>query len=259
MFPTRWITATDFFILRRGLENVMPEYLNFALAAAEKGLNSFETEQQKGYSPFTLKLEPFTIYKIGSCFNPQTKQVGDVYVSGTYELQMLIETYKWIDKHPDFAFGFDKKTIAEYEKEGVITKLKFEKLVEAWIMSMGLVNSEKDINWEVANMIFKPEKFETIMVDFFKGEASQDDVFQKVGFVDRTQAITCLNLKANIGEAEKRRMLDSLRKVKMFKVKNSSPYYLIYVMLFGYLKNHGSKLLKEDDLRKYSDLIPLVA
>lgn len=256
LFPNRWVTYSDFFFIKSALSEMVPAFLKLAVDIWNKdSLEEFPIFNRMLINPYTLKEEIFCSHKVGNIPNSENGKTRDVYIACQRELEMFVKVYQWLEEHEDFKFGHEKKTLAEYGLTGLVDE-PIESCILAWVKEMGLVNSVRDVNMEVARKIVENQKLEKDLQEFYHGNLSAEEFFQKTGIKDRNQAISCFNHRVEMNPEEQNNMWQSLKRIKMFGENNALPHDRAYLAVFRYFMNHEEKkkLLSQQYVHIYARL-----
>lgn len=253
LFPRPWLAQSSHFCTKMGVELFIPDRLeNAVMAWKNGGIETMSTFELPYYDVYNgLKHRTLTCYKYGTGrLDGQEMNAG---VSCKEELEMYVALYQWYLAHPDFKFGPEKKTLQEYGMaELLVEKVDIRTCVSAWIIDMGLAREESDINWELAEEILgfdeKSESFE----EFYKGNLSEDDIYETYQFASMEQAIACFSLTRKISEEEIRKMGAALKRVKMFGIERALPGDCIYLALFRFLIKNKPEVVGKNLIQLYA-------
>ena len=231
LFPITWMSPMNLFCLNSGMKYNKPEYIKSAVEVYKKGnMEALSRIDQKGTDPFDLfKIKNFKSYEIYSVKEENLQKI--FVVNSSKELEMFVELYKWLVEHQDFRFGLENKNIVEY---GMAHLLEDEtKIKGKWLLEMGFVDSEEDINWENFNKILEGKENE--MDRYLNGEISPEDIYEIIGFTSDMQAKACCNKKTKLIPTEASKMSAALKRIKMFGEAVASKSDKIYLEIFKYM------------------------
>ncbi len=226
LFPITWMSPMSLFCLNNYMKDNNPKYLEAAVVAYKNGgVENLDRIEQKGTDPFdTFKVKSFKSYEVFSAEKNGVKKV--LVVNSQRELEMFAEVYKWLLEHPDFRFGKENKTIAEYGMENLLEEPEDE-VTDEWFFEMNFVASVEDINWRCFEQVIEGD--EEIMSKYLKSEATADDVFDKIGFSSVNQARLVCNKKTSLLESEAVKMSAALKRIKMFGEAQAIKSDIIYL------------------------------
>lgn len=251
MFPITWMSPMSLFCLNNYMKDNNPKYLEAAVVAYQNGgVKNLDRIEQKGTDPFdTFKVKSFKSYEVYSSEKNGIKKV--LVVNSQFELEMLVEVYKWFLEHPDLRFGEENKTVAEYRIENLFEEPEDE-VTDEWFFEMNFVSSVEDINWRCFEQVI--EGNEEIMSKYLKSEATADEVFEKVGFSSINQARLVCNKKTSLLESEAVKMSAALKRIKMFGVAQAMKSDIIYLKLFKYMMSERPKDLPKTMVNLYGKM-----
>lgn len=245
LFPIPWVTESAYFCTTAGIGLLEPERIKKAVEAYMNGgiesLPAFESSYIDVYN--TCKRKKMKCYRYDSSYTRDTDFRGSVTCN--QELEMYVETYKWLLEHPDFRFGEEGKTIAEYGMEKLLErKATFEETAEAWALESGYAKDEKDVNVELLSLAMD-EDGRNILLEYYEGEISSDTTAKKLGLKSESQARLLCSKTAKFSVNAEREMKDSLKRIKQFGTSMCSKSDNIYLQIFKYmLENRKSDLPK---------------
>ncbi len=258
IFPTLFKLPLYYFIGKNGMAAFRPEmlvdairiYTNRSLMNQPKAFEQIQTstDRKKDLKRFVYLLG---YYQIGNTKKP-------IYVSGQMELEMYIEVYRWLQRHENFKFGLEKKTLSEYGIENLSLEfVTVDNQIQNWVMDMQFANSVDDVNMEVARQIFNNKELKVALNAYSCKMATAEEVFEKTGIKDRNQGIACFNSRANFGKNMENEMWQSLRRIKTFGMEKALPHDKAYFALFCYCMNNEERKaqLSKPQLRIYEKLI----
>jgi hypothetical protein len=253
-FPVQWSSPSEFFMTKEGIKSLVEQILMQAIDAYNNGgISSLKVVTRRVYNPYQkLTLQNSTGYIMGEYNNGVSSR--QTCVTSENELAMYVEVYRWLTLNPDFKFGSEEKTLAEY---GLCGKLKadlpdFKECVATWILEMGFANSEDDINWDMVQKIICEEKYADIMQDYFAGKIDANEIFSRIGFKSDNQAIACFSKKAKLAKSESNNIGPALKRVKTFGKERSLTSDIIYLALFQYLVEFKPEVLSNQMIRQYA-------
>lgn len=244
MFKIPWHDASYIFCTKYGIEQMTPEILVKAVEAYRNGIeDGIETYMFSYYNVYNkFKVQRRKVYKI--CDNLE--------ITCQEELEMYIEVYRWLQAHPEFRFGKENKTLAEYGIEAMsMAKPGEEKeAMVIWIEDMGYARRES-IDYELAKIILRPEENAKIFLEYGEGRMAAEQVYEAIGFVSDEQAQICCDINAKISKCEGDAMEKALKRIKMFGKQNSLKGDSIYSDVFGYLLKNRKEVLPKKIIRLY--------
>lgn len=254
LFPNYWRATPSYFCTRDGIRTLNAEVMIRAIEADKNGgIEKLPTKEASvansfnGFKPKKYKVYEFAEIAIGG----KTEKPS---VSCNEELGMYRLAYTWLENHPDFCFGEEKMTFAEYGLVGYFDeKPDSKEIIASWILQMGFARDEEDIQWEMAEEFFEGK--DDILEKYLKGEISNEDIFEIFGFTSDTQAIACFSLASKIATEDAKRMPQALKRIKMFGVDKSIQSDLIYLKLFRNLATNKPEVLPKGLARQYEILI----
>ena len=251
LFPITWMSPMSLFCLNNYMKDNNPKYLEAAVVAYKNGgVENLDRIEQKGTDPFeTFKVKSFKSYEVFSAEKNGVKKV--LVVNSQRELEMFAEVYKWLLEHPDFRFGKENKTIAEYGMENLLEEPEDE-VTDEWFFEMNFVASVEDINWRCFEQVIEGD--EEIMSKYLKSEATADDVFDKIGFSSVNQARLVCNKKTSLLESEAVKMSAALKRIKMFGEAQAIKSDIIYLKLFKYMLSERPKDLPKTMVNLYGKM-----
>lgn len=232
LFPNSCRSELSYFMTKTGIQHFTHEHLRLAVTAYRNGgLPTMPEMTSQIVDVFAnFKKKNVNFYKYGEItLKGKTIELG---VSSAQELEMYVILYRWLLARPDFKFGIQNKTLAEYGMDNLLADPKLA--VSAWILDSGYATDESDINWDLAEIILKPNENEALFSDYFKGQISAQEVFNTIGFNTEKLARMCCSFKGLIcfDKADFDRVF---RRVHMFGISKSSVSDCIYVELYKFL------------------------
>lgn len=227
IYQKPWLTSSSYFLTTSGIAKMPPAILEFAVNAHFNGLEKLPSHRTDYVDVLKNIRKPYNVYLLGE--SNGTKY----YASCDQEIEMFMFVYEWLCKHPDFKFGVtEKKTISEYGLD--ILTYDSKKGITAWILENGFANSEKDINWELAEKLLQPEKNYEIFFEYYSGEVSSTEVLQHFGFKDETAAQICLSF-SGLFKLEKSTLEPALKRLQMFGLERGLAGDKLYLELYKFL------------------------
>lgn len=231
LFPVTWMSPVSLFCMNDALKLNNPKYLESAVNAYKNGgIKSLKKIPNRGTDPFdNFKIKLFDGYELYSTVEDGAEKI--LVVNCQNELSMFVEVYKWLLEHPDFKFGPEEKTLAEY---GIETLLDEEPEIDAdWFFQMGLVDSEEDINWKLFKKVVDGN--DEVKLQYLKGEISTLEFYDALGFSTEVQVKVCCNKKIKLSPKEEAKMSAALKRVKMFGTERAIKSDIIYLEIFKYM------------------------
>jgi hypothetical protein len=254
VFPVQWSTPSEFLMTEIGFKMLIPQVLTLAVEAHNNGgISSLKKIDRKINNPYdNLKLKRTDGYIMGEI--DDGVRIRSACVTSDVELNMFVEVYRWLSANPEFEFGPESKTLAEY---GLCDKLKADALnyqdcLADWVLNMGFADSQEDFNWEFAQVLVNEEEYSELMAQYIIGEADGEKVFEAIGFKSDNQAKACFSKHTKLATSESRNMGPALKRVKMFGEMRSLASDKIYVALFRYLRDNKPEILPKQLIAQYA-------
>ena len=224
MFPKQWIALPAYFFTVKGIKMLTPEKLQNAIEAYQNGgVEKLETLDIAFYDIKTYSKKYKKCYKVK----------GNFYVSCQEELEMYVTAYKWLLENPEFKFGEENKTLAEYNlADLLVEKLTYEELIKKWSLDANYVRDSEDINFELLKKVVSPEEYGELLLKYHNQEVSLDEINQQIGLKDDYQGMLLASKTVLLPEKNFREFQDTIKRVVRFGIQNCKKSDSIYLEIF---------------------------
>ena len=256
LFPVMWVSELSYFFTKPGIQTSKIDFMANAVKAYKnkklEELPVFEKEATDAYDHFKTKV--FNCYEISTEIT-DGQQIQYVFaVTNKQELEMYAEVYKWLLAHPDFKFGADEKTLAEYGMLDLLKEYpKIEDMISTWAIEMGFASNEEDVNLDCIMQIIEPEKelYEEMFESYMEGGIDGNDIFEKIGFSTDFQAKVCLSKTTKLVMKEGSNMAAALKRVKTFGTNSAIKSDIVYLEIFKYMMTNKKEELPKNTVKLY--------
>lgn len=245
LFPDSWRRANSFFFTTDGIKLMHPDVLKMAVEAYLNGgvanLDTCEVkipnmyDFPKSYSPRHwkgFKVRTITPYKFGEI--EENGKMFNLCVTNDTELELYVQVYNWLEQNPDFQFGPESKTLAEYEMTGMLVSI--EGNMAEWILEMGFAKDFEDINFDLAYEILNPDENAEFFEDYVCGRITARELFEDFGFENKHMKLLRMSFSFyHLKELTKMDFEQSARRINRFGVNDNIMTDVLCYFLYKFL------------------------
>lgn len=233
LFPNSMRSGIFTFMTIPGIKEFNPESLELALKAYKNGgistLPKYNTIINDVFN--NLRARTLTCFELGE-IELDNGQKTKITVSSEEELMLYVNLYNWLLEHPNFKFGKENKTIAEYGLDTIFFSAK--NTISIWVLNNGFANSEDDINYECIDAVLSSASFTTLLKNYSQGKIGESELLNHCGFKNTSMAKMICSY-SGLELFNDTEIKQALKRVKMFGFDNSLPNDKLYAKLFLFL------------------------